>query len=109
MVNNGPISKVNSYVHPDMICRHWGGVVLVEIGRIKSFIEHRWKKECTRAAEDPDGAKKVLVERAKALRVSMGGRNAKAVLACLRSDPEGEEFLNSFRVQICEKLGEIVV
>jgi hypothetical protein len=124
-VINQANSDVTPYLHPDRQGKKYIrfqrrhdlyslGVVLLEIGKVRSLLDDGQKAEWL--GKNPDNVKAILVRKAQGLRVTMGSRYAQAVLACLSRGMKEEvssqdefDFLNYFRVQVCEKLDEIVL
>ena len=87
------------------------GVVLLEIGRLGSFMEERRSDKLNKAA--PSQLKGIFVEEAKSLRTVLGTAYGEVVLACLNgefSDPKDDYLLSGeFRSQVCEKLSLIKI
>lgn len=124
-VINQAHADITPYLHPDRQGKQYIrfhrrhdlyslGVVLLEIGRIQSLLDDEQRAEWL--GKNPENMKEMLEQKARGLRVRMGSRYAQAVLACLdggmteeASSPHGFDFLNYFRVQVCEKLDEIVL
>jgi hypothetical protein len=126
---SGPIdgksaADISPYVHPDRQQKEYTkfrkvhdlyslGVVLLEIGRLGSFLEQRAKKEWS-TTRSPDKIREIILRKARALRLHMGNRYTDAVLACLTanevlSNQNEPDFLTFFLVEVCEKLEEIVI
>ena len=116
---------IRVYTHPDRQSREYIryqklhdvyslGVVLLEIGRLKSFMVSDWVDRLEKLS--PNHLKKLFVEKAYALKSVMGQRFTKAVVTCLTGQfnaevPEGDDyqFLSSFHDDICEPLAEIEI
>jgi hypothetical protein len=123
-INEKSVADISPYVHADRQRKDYIkfqkvhdlyslGVVLLEIGRLGSFLEKRAKKEWS-TAQSPDKVKEIMMRKAGALRVHMGNRYTEAVMACLTanevlSNQDEPDFLTFFLVEVCEKLEEIVI
>jgi Prion-inhibition and propagation len=124
-ISGGSASDLSPYIHPDRQRKKYTrfqkehdmyslGVVLLELGRPGSFMEDRWKQEWA-SSKSPDKVNEIIVQRVGGLKVTMGRRYAESVLACFKvpadelSNQDELGFLNYFRLQVCEKLEEIVV
>ena len=87
------------------------GVVLLEIGRLGSFMEERRSEKLNRAS--PSQLKVLFVEEAKSLQSVLGTAYEEVVLACLNgefSEPKNDYLLSGeFRSRVCEKLSQIKI
>jgi hypothetical protein len=116
---------IRVYTHPDRQSREYIryqklhdiyslGVVLLEIGRLKSFMAADWVDRLEKLSAN--NLKKLFVEKANALKSVMGQRFTKAVVTCLTAQfnsdvPEGDDyqFLSSFRDDVCEPLANVEI
>lgn len=88
------------------------GVILLEIGRLESFMDSAWAGKLDKLS--PDQLKEMFVRKARAPSSVLGTRFCNAVLTCLTGDfhgsiPDDDDylFLSNFRDEVCEQLSEI--
>ena len=127
--NTGISEKQNSrghwmtrlYIHPDRQLQEYKrykktydiyslGVVLLEIGRLRSFLEGRVSEEMKQMT--PHKLKETFIRKAKGLQMILGRAYREVVLACLTGEfDEDDEYqlLMQFRCGVCEKLDQIKI
>lgn len=110
------------YTHPDRQVQEYVryqkahdvyslGVVLLEIGRLQSFLEHEWRSKLESLS--PDQMRELFVRKARGLTSVLGQRFAKLVVTCLTGlfSEGGQEddyiFLSGFHDEVCEPLADI--
>lgn len=125
--NSGVSGKLNFrgewtsrlYTHPDRLLKDYErykkihdiyslGVVLLEVGRLGSFLEDRQISEWNR--HGPHTLKDIFTKKARGLQPVLGKSYAEAVVACLVGlfdDRDDYTFMGEFRSQVCEKLDQI--
>ena len=127
--NSGVSGKLNFrgqwlsrlYTHPQRLLKDYErykkihdiyslGVVLLEIGRLSSFIEEKQYEECHK--HSPEKLRTVFKEKAKALQTVVGRNYRQVVTACLDGDFDDQEdysLLGEFRSKVCDKLEQIKI
>jgi len=127
--NSGVSGKLNFrgqwtsrlYTHPDRLLKDYErytkihdiyslGVVLLEVGRLGSFMEDRQHGEWNKLG--PHKMRDVFKEKAKSLQTILGKNYREVVLACLDGNFEKWDdytLLNDFRTQVCQKLDQIKI
>jgi hypothetical protein len=109
------------YTHPQRLLKDYErykkihdiyslGVVLLEVGRLGSFMEDKQYAEWHKYG--PEKLRDVFKEKAKALQTVVGKNYRQVVTACLDGDFDDQEdysLLSEFRSKVCDKLEQIKI
>jgi hypothetical protein len=109
------------YTHPDRQLKEYErykktydiyslGVVLLEVGRLSSFMEDRRNEQWNKAS--PYQLKEIFAQKAMSLQSVLGRTYREVVLDCLNGqfdDSDEYVLLGEFRRHVCEKLDQIKI